>query len=77
MKKMFFTAIAMIAFSSVSVANTIADEEVVVLLAHPCVEEWSNDVDLLMEHWDATFEEAVAIADNCFEECLDAYFPLD
>ena len=29
MKKVFFTAIAMIAFSSVSMANTIADEEVV------------------------------------------------
>jgi len=29
MKKMFFTAIAMIAFSSVSMANTIAEEEVV------------------------------------------------
>ena len=30
MKKVFFTAIAMIAFSSASMANTIADEEVVV-----------------------------------------------
>ena len=29
MKKVFFTAIAMIAFSGVSMANTIADEEVV------------------------------------------------
>ena len=30
MKKVFFTAIAMIAFSSASMANTIAEEEVVV-----------------------------------------------
>ena len=30
MKKVIFTAIAMIAFSSASMANTIADEEVVV-----------------------------------------------
>lgn len=30
MKKVFFTAIAMVAFSSASMANTIADEEVVV-----------------------------------------------
>jgi hypothetical protein len=29
MKKVFFTAIAMIAFTSVSMANTIADEKVV------------------------------------------------
>lgn len=29
MKKMFFTAIAVVAFSSASMANTIADEEVV------------------------------------------------
>jgi hypothetical protein len=48
MKKVIFTAIAMIAFSSASMANTIADEEVVtennkkaevenVAKLHPCV----------------------------------------
>ena len=48
MKKVFFTAIAMIAFTSASMANTIADEEVVtennkkaevenVAKLHPCV----------------------------------------
>jgi hypothetical protein len=31
MKKVFFTAIAMIAFSSASMANTIADDEVVII----------------------------------------------
>lgn len=31
MKKVFFTAIAMVAFSSASMANTIADEEVAVI----------------------------------------------
>ena len=47
MKKMFFTAIALVAFSSVSMANTIADEEVVreneekcsaVIKRNPCIE---------------------------------------
>lgn len=31
MKKLMFTAIAMVAFSSVSMANTIADDEVVII----------------------------------------------
>lgn len=74
MKKVIFSAIALIAFSSASMANTV-DEEVVVK-NHPCVQQWIDDMDVLMDGFGATFEEAEAIADNCFNECLDAYFPL-
>lgn len=77
MKKLFFTAIAMIAFSSASMANTNAKEETVTKEHHPCVQQWIDDMDVLMDGYGATFEEAEAIADNCFNECLDAYFPLN
>lgn len=79
MKKVFFTAIAMIAFSGASMANTIADEEVVVnnkekviILKkdYPCTEQWSQDVDALMEFFDLSLEEADEIATLGFELCL-------
>ena len=69
MKKIFFSAVALVAFSSVSMANTTK--------SHPCVEQWIEDMEVLMDGFGATFEEAEAIADNCFNECLDEYFPLN
>lgn len=37
----------------------------------PCADQWSADVDILMDYFGATFDEADAIATREFEKCLD------
>lgn len=77
MKKMFFTAIALVAFSSVSMANTIADEEVVreneikkvILKQIPCDTAWIIAFHYAMQ---AHFSEgqAIQIAFAAYDRCL-------
>ncbi|WP_396167164.1 hypothetical protein [Flavobacterium sp.] len=74
MKKLMFTAIALIAFSGVSLANTIDLEEKEEVGRFPCTEQWKEDIGVLQNAYGATFEEACIIADRCFEECLDALY---
>ena len=77
MKKFIFSAVALVAFSFAGMANNEGKEVEVILKSHPCVEQWVEDMNVLMDGYNATFEEAEAIADQCFNECLDEYFPLN
>lgn len=72
-----FSAVALVAFSFAGMANNEVKEEKVILKSHPCVEQWVEDMNVLMDGYGATFEEAEEIADQCFNECLDAYYPLN
>jgi hypothetical protein len=81
MKKMFFTAIALVAFSGVSMANTIADEQVVkennlietrnevLIKSFPCTDAWRANVDCLMGQG-LDFETANDLATIEFDSCL-------
>jgi len=57
MKKVFFTAIAMIAFSSASMANTIADEEVVIEEKKEVVvkKDCRQEAMISLEQYEATY----------------------
>jgi hypothetical protein len=79
MKRFLFSAVALIGFT---VASYGANQEKllvenIVLASEDCVEQWERDVRVLMEHYEATFEEADRIATRNFEACLDYYYPLD
>jgi hypothetical protein len=82
MKKLFFTAIALVAFSGVSMGNTIADEEVV-------KENEKEVVVLKKDYWGcaalaqqvydgaSSYDEDLALmeADAAFEECMSPCRP--
>ena len=65
---MFFST-----FVNLEAKNIEIDEiECSILLSDtPCADEWTKDVDCLMENYCATFEQAVELADRAFEKCLD------
>jgi hypothetical protein len=65
-----FSAVALVAFSFAGMAN---NEGKIILKSHP----WVEDMNVLMDGYGATFEETEQIADQCFNECLDAYYPLN
>ncbi|WP_298306626.1 hypothetical protein [Flavobacterium sp.] len=77
MKKIMFTAIALVAFSSVSMANTIADDEVVkeneikkvMLREIPCPTAWSIAYHYARQAGQ-TEQEAIAIAFAAYDRCL-------
>jgi hypothetical protein len=74
MKKILFTAIALVAFSGVSMAITSDLEKTEDLKLFPCTEQWKEDMSVLQDAYGATFEEACIIADRCFEECLNELY---
>ena len=70
MKKLFFTAIAMVAFSSASMANTIADEEVVEkdVKRSPCLQLYLDTYD---EYVNLGFpDDAPSEAWAAYRECV-------
>ena len=74
MKKLFFTAIALVAFSSVSMANTIADESVVVPLTNSIFQNNIENKSNKMVFKALTFCELVGliVANDYFIETGDA-----
>jgi hypothetical protein len=80
MKKLLFSAVTLVAFSSVSNGNTIIlkeekiehkeIEQAIIISDTPSAEEWLRDVENLMDMC-ATYEEACVIANRAFEKCLD------
>ena len=69
MKKLIFTAIAMVAFSGVSMAGDIAEEKSVqVLLARDCVQEGLNARDCAYEAG-VDFSKAEEIGECVQEKC--------
>ncbi len=78
MKKVFFTAIALVAFSAVSMANNIAEEreietkeqELVVVSEYPCTDDWSADM-YIYQKWGYSFEESLAFADEAWDICME------
>jgi hypothetical protein len=82
MKKFMFSAVALIAFSFACMANTGGEEklelnnEVIQLkiIETPCTDQWRDDVDFLMDYYDATFEEADAVATHAWNDCLDEMY---
>jgi hypothetical protein len=77
MKKVFFSAIALLAFSATSFASAIDEKDDLQSTVNenslylPCTDAWVADVANLQDNWGATYEEATLLADRCFEECLD------
>lgn len=70
MKKMLFSAIALVAFTAISMAGEIPAEKEI-KSETPCADQWVRDMKTLQgDYWGASFEEALAIADQCFEQCL-------
>ena len=67
-----FSAVALVAFSFAGMANEVENKK-----TDPCVEQWVEDMNVLMDGFNATFEEAEAIADQCFNECLYYYYPIN
>jgi hypothetical protein len=70
MKKMLFSTIALVAFTATSMAGEVEFNSDAQPKSYPCTEQWSNDMNTLQNHFGATFEEALVLADKCFEECL-------
>jgi len=77
MKKMIFSAVALVAFSFAGMANEIEEKKEIVVKTiettsdTPCADMWSKDVDFLMDEFGASLDTAMALADNAFEKCLD------
>jgi len=78
MKKMFFAAIAMIAFTiSASAANEgVESVEVVTTSNSPCTDQWKLNMDIFQGKYpgsqmDLSFDEALELADQIFNKCLD------
>lgn len=83
MKKIMFTAIALIAFSGVSMANTISDEEIIekihekkeisketsVIRLHPCVFVGFAVSDAILENG-GSGAQAVAGANAAYAACM-------
>jgi hypothetical protein len=86
MKKVIFSAIAMMAFVGTSMANTIEVEvcdkitmEDLVLLSSdtPCADAWSSDVDFFQDYLGVSLRKAMRLADLAFEQCLDDVYGAD
>ncbi len=78
MKKVFFSAVALVAFSFAGMANEIEEKKVEVKTIEikkisdtPCADMWSKDVEFLMDEFGASLDTAMALADNAFEKCLE------
>tara|TARA_R110000823_G_scaffold126191_22_gene253241 strand:+ start:274 stop:510 length:237 start_codon:yes stop_codon:yes gene_type:complete len=75
-----FSAVALVAFSFAGMASTGGEEklnnqlEKVKESETPCTDQWSDDVDFLMDYYDATFAEANAVANHAWEACLDEMY---
>lgn len=85
MKKMFFTAIALVAFSGASMANTIEEKKTIeptkkeevatknvetkTILLDVCNRLWYSQVSFYQQNG-ATEEDAMELADNGFNQCL-------
>ena len=70
MKKVFFTAIAMIAFSSASMANTIADEEVVAKELSSCQLVSALAYNYGVNEECMTHSEALAYSNTVYFNCV-------
>jgi hypothetical protein len=80
MKKLLFTAIAIVAFSGVSMANTIADgedvekicvENVVLLQTDtPCADAANVMFHYLMDEMNNTFAQAWRLSQIAFNHCM-------
>lgn len=73
MKKVFFTAIALVAFSGVSMANVATEnltknKEIVVLDRGDKCQEFAMD---FMEEWDADGTADIVSFNNAFQEVLN------
>ena len=71
-KQLIFSTIVLEASSFTSIANEAENKK-----TDPCVEQWVEDMSVLMDGFNATFEEAEAIADQYFNKCLDYYYPIN
>jgi hypothetical protein len=78
MKKLFFSAVALVAFSSTSMANCIAVEEIketikieVIESDYPCADAWAGDVEFFQNYLGVSLRKAMRLADLAFEKCLD------
>ena len=77
MKKLFFTAIVMVAFSAVSMANTIEVKKTKVLVnkksvafkAMTCLDAWMPEYDDL-RHKGYTDSQAISLANITYRKCL-------
>ena len=75
MKKLFFSAVALVAFSSVSMANTIAEENETQtkVTETPCTDHWVADMKIYQKYG-YTFEEALAFSDEAWDICMDELY---
>ncbi len=75
MKKIFLTAIALVAFNGVSMANTIATEEETQkeVTETPCTDDWVADMKIYQK-WGYSFEESMAFADESWDICMEELY---
>jgi hypothetical protein len=77
MKKMLFSAIALVAFTVTSMAGEIKPVEKEIKSETPCADQWVRDMNDLQGGFGATYEEALICADRCFEKCLETTYGID
>ena len=74
MKKFMFSAVALIGFTVASYgANTVDVNEnsnTTLVSDTPCADEWETNMIFLQSAFNATYEEALVLADRVFDECL-------
>ena len=79
MKKLFFSAIALVAFSGASIANTVAVEEekevtkveqVAIVTGTPCADGASIVLRYLMDEMSLTFAQAWRLSEIGFQHCM-------
>lgn len=82
-KKFIFSAVALIGFTVASYgANTVEKVEVhevvssseISIEEFPCTEEWKTNMIFLQSAFNATFEEALVLADRIFYQCLETRY---
>jgi len=82
MKKLLFSAVALVAFSGVSFGNTIEINEQLnqnkAALINtdsdtPCTDTWVIDMKIYQK-WGYTFEEALEFADADWDICMDEVY---
>ncbi len=75
MKKLFFSAIALVAFSGVSMANTVEVEDSIETIVSdtPCTDDWVADMKFYQKYG-YSFEEALVFADEAWDICMDELY---